>query len=269
MAIFFLYSALFSVGIFTFFYVIALIKDNYSLVDIFWGLSFVLLMVFNTVLAIVLGTFHWTMLVFSLAIAVWGLRLSLYIGRRNLGKPEDFRYQNMRKKWGDKFPRLQAYLKVFITQAVFHYILASLIIFVHAYPVTTVTPMRTALMGLGVMVFIVGFSFETIGDAQLKTFKKNPKNKGKVMQSGLWKYTRHPNYFGEALLWWGFFILALALAEPIVLIGVVSPLTINWLLRYVSGVPLLEKRYQDDPDFQAYAKKTPIFIPWLPKKERS
>ena len=269
MAIFFLYSALFSIAIFSIFYVIALIKDNYSIVDIFWGLSFVLMTLFNTVLALIFDTFHWTMLVFSLLIIIWGLRLTLYIGFRNAGKPEDFRYQNMRKKWGDKFPRVQAYFKVFMLQAGFHYILASIIIFTHAYAVDDLSVVRYVFMVLGVLVFIKGFAFETIGDAQLKTFKKDPNNKGKVMQSGLWKYTRHPNYFGEATLWWGFFIVALALTQPITWIGIISPITINWLLRYVSGVPLLEKRYANDPAFQAYAKQTNIFIPWFPKKEQS
>ncbi len=267
MSIFFVYTALFSISIFTIVFLVAQLKKNNSIVDVFWGLSFVLTALFNLSLALYFDVFHWTMLVVVLLVGVWGLRLTFYIGKRNWGKEEDFRYQDMRKKWGTKFPRLQAYFKVFILQAVFHYVLATSIMMVHAFPRGSYDLVHYVFLGFGVLVFFTGFIFETVGDAQLKAFKKHPENKGKVMQSGLWKYTRHPNYFGESCLWWGIFIVVIAVSEPIAWIAIISPVVITWLVRYVSGVPLLEKRYASNKAFQAYAKRTSIFIPLPPKKQ--
>jgi steroid 5-alpha reductase family enzyme len=127
-------------------------------------------------------------------------------------------------------------------------------------------PLEFVILGIGILLWIVGFYFEAVGDAQLKTFKKDPANKGKIMQSGLWKYTRHPNYFGEALMWWSVWIVSIATLELLSFIGFVGPLLITLLLLFVSGVPLLEKKYKDNKDFQAYAKKTSIFFPLPPKK---
>jgi steroid 5-alpha reductase family enzyme len=119
---------------------------------------------------------------------------------------------------------------------------------------------------IGVILWIIGFIFEAVGDAQLKTFKSNPENKGKIMQSGLWKYTRHPNYFGEALMWWAIWIISMSTLSWINILGIIGPLFITYLLLFVSGVPLLEKKYKDNEAFQAYAKKTSIFFPLPPKK---
>jgi steroid 5-alpha reductase family enzyme len=113
----------------------------------------------------------------------------------------------------------------------------------------------------GLLVFLAGFLFEAIGDYQLAVFRKNPENSGKIITTGLWKLTRHPNYFGEALLWWGFWLLALPQLDGIY--TVVSPLAITWLLRYVSGVPMLEKKYEGRPDWEAYKAKTPVFVPFM------
>jgi len=113
---------------------------------------------------------------------------------------------------------------------------------------------------------LIGFYFEAVGDQQLKNFKKNPENKGKIMSSGLWKYTRHPNYFGEALMWWSVWVVSMSTLSITSLYGIVGPLFITYLLLYVSGVPLLEKKYKNNEAFQAYAKKTSIFFPLPPKK---
>jgi steroid 5-alpha reductase family enzyme len=118
---------------------------------------------------------------------------------------------------------------------------------------------------LGVVFWLVGFLFEAVGDYQKSKFKANPENKGKVMQSGLWKYTRHPNYFGDALLWWGIFLLAYP--SGLVYLSIISPILMNFLLLKVSGVAMLEKKYSDNPEFEAYANKTNAFIPWFPKEK--
>jgi len=114
------------------------------------------------------------------------------------------------------------------------------------------------------LIWIVGFVFEAVADWQLTRFKSNPDNKGKVMNGGLWRYSRHPNYFGEATMWWGIFVIGIGTSNS--LLTLISPITITYLVRYVSGVPLLEKHYENNVLFQAYAKKTSIFIPWFPKK---
>jgi steroid 5-alpha reductase family enzyme len=117
---------------------------------------------------------------------------------------------------------------------------------------------------IGVILFLAGFMFEYFGDLQLSEFKMKQENKGKIITSGLWKYTRHPNYFGEALLWWGIGIFSISgFAE---LYSLISPVIISFLLRYVSGVPMLEVKYREREDFKEYAEKTPVFIPFIGKK---
>ncbi|MCX6567641.1 MAG: DUF1295 domain-containing protein, partial [Candidatus Aminicenantes bacterium] len=113
-------------------------------------------------------------------------------------------------------------------------------------------------------VWVVGFLFEAIGDAQLARFKRDPANRGKIMDRGLWNYSRHPNYFGESLMWWGIFLLALNV--PGGWTTIMSPVLITFLLVRVSGVPLLEKKYAGNADFQAYSRRTSAFVPWFPKK---
>jgi steroid 5-alpha reductase family enzyme len=124
----------------------------------------------------------------------------------------------------------------------------------------------TIIYVIGVLLWFVGFYFEALGDKQLKDFKKNPENKGKILQSGLWAYTRHPNYFGETMMWWGIFVISIASLEPIAFFGIVGPGLITYLLLFVSGIPLLEKKYKDNEVFQAYAQKTSVFFPRPPKK---
>lgn len=120
---------------------------------------------------------------------------------------------------------------------------------------------------LGIAIWLIGFIFESLGDWQLQKFKANPKNKGKIMKTGLWRYTRHPNYFGESMMWWGIWILVISSYGSVInYLTVVSPLTITWLLLFVSGVPLLEKKYADNKEFQKYKQQTSSFIPWLPKR---
>ena len=138
-----------------------------------------------------------------------------------------------------------------------------------AYPIILINAYAgqglRALDLLGLVIWITGFIFESVGDKQLAVFLKNPDNRSKVIQSGLWKYTRHPNYFGEATMWWGIFVLALSV--PLGWSGIISPLTITFMLLFVSGVPMLEKKMMENPEFREYAKVTSKFIPWFPKKK--
>ena len=242
-------------------FIIAQIKKNNGLADMAWGLGFVVVAVTSL---IVNNTFTIYQIVITALTLIWGLRLFFYIGLRNWSKPEDFRYVNMRKKWG-KHVHLKAYFIVFMLQMSFLLVVASPILLSSIVDVSLSTT-GWIILGFGILLWLIGFFFESVGDAQLKAFKKNPQNKGKVLTTGLWKYTRHPNYFGEAVMWWAIWIISMSTLSPLLLIGIIGPLFINYLLRYVSGVPLLEKRYKDNLEFQAYAKKTSIFIPLPPKK---
>ena len=123
-----------------------------------------------------------------------------------------------------------------------------------------------AINYLGVLLWVIGFVFESVGDAQLKAFKADKNNKGKLMTEKLWQYTRHPNYFGESVMWWGIFLVSLSGARD--LFTVISPVIITLLLLFVSGVPLLEKKYEGREDFAAYSRRTNKFFPWFPKKEQ-
>ena len=180
--------------------------------------------------------------------------------KRNLGKPEDFRYAAWRKDWG-KWLIPRAFLQVFMLQGVIMLIIAYPIIMNNA---TTVASLG-ALEIIGLAIWIVGFTFEALGDKQLKDFIADKTNKGHIMKKGLWKYTRHPNYFGEATMWWGIFIIAIPSSSGIV--GIISPITITLMLLFVSGVPMLEKHYKDNKEFQEYSKVTSIFVPWFPGKQ--
>jgi len=251
----FLVTALVILSYVTAVFIVALfLKDN-SIIDIFWGLGFILI----TLVTLWLNPYIFTRkIILNIFILIWGLRLSLYIFNRNKGKGEDFRYKNWRNTW--KYFVIRSYLQVFILQGSIMFIVALPIVFVNS-----AEPAEISILDIiGIIIFCIGFIFETIGDQQLTHFKKNPDNKGKIITSGLWKYTRHPNYFGEALLWWG--IAMMALSYPGSWFILLSPLTITFLLRYISGVPMLEEKYKGREDFEAYKQKTSIFFPWFPKR---
>jgi len=240
-------------------FVIALvIKDN-SIMDIAWGSGFVivsLILLFSTDLISI------RQLIITGLITLWGARLSGYIYVRNRNRGEDHRYKNWREKWGDNWV-FRSYLQVFLLQGVIMVILSlPLIRIASAQP----QPL-TVLDFIGILLWAVGFTFETVGDYQLRKFKSKPENNDKIMTSGLWRYTRHPNYFGESVLWWG--IGFLAISTPLGWLTLVSPLTITILLLQVSGVTMLEKKYKDNLEYQQYKLRTPAFFPKFQTSHKS
>ncbi|MBC7854191.1 MAG: DUF1295 domain-containing protein, partial [Pirellulaceae bacterium] len=191
---------------------------------------------------------------------IWGLRLALYLGLRKLGKPEDHRYRALRESYGKSFWIISLGL-VFGLQAV--------LIWVISWPLL-LAPHGSAAWNVwdavGVMLWGTGFLFEAIGDFQMARFKADPAKQGKVFSGGLWKFTRHPNYFGDFLVWWGLTLMAFAGGAPWWII--ISPLTISFLLIRVSGVTLLEKSLkQRTPGYEEYMRRTSSFVPWPPRKE--
>jgi len=232
------------------FYLFAIIKKRNDIADVAWGLGFILLsgitLIYNYNLE--------SILVFAL-VSFWGIRLSSHILKKFLKKDEeDSRYKKWRSEWGAYWP-LFSWLKVFMLQGV--------LLFVVAAPIITLAQEKDVSVNfwtyLGVAVWVFGITYEIIGDRQLKKFISNKKDKNnKIMKSGLWKYSRHPNYFGEAVLWWGIWLIAFG---EYFWISIVGPLTIFFLLRFVSGVPMAEEGYRKDEEFQEYKKKTPAMFP--------
>lgn len=265
----FLESILTAWVFFTLIYGLALLRDDYSVVDIFWGSSFVVLATVLNVLRLTRGeSLAWTEYALWGFVALWGLRLTLYLGKRNWSKSEDYRYVAMREKWGPKLQKLKAYLKVYMTQGFFHLLIATGFILAFSFPSTGFSVLRAVFFASGALIFLIGWVFETLGDYQLQRFKADPQNKGKVLTHGVWAYTRHPNYFGEVAVWWGLWLVILSISPLIGLIGVLSPLIITWLLLYVSGIPLLEKRYAGNEAFEAYKKTTNAFFPWFKRAKK-
>ena len=242
---------------FTLIFILAQVLKNNSIVDSFWGPGFLVVALFTFLTTSSRGL-RGTMVTFL--VAVWAIRLFYHITLRNWNKPEDYRYINMRKKWGTQFPMLKAYIYVFVFQGVMLFLISLTITSANTNP--NQTPGIVAY--IGALIWVIGFYFESVGDRQLKEFKAKPENKGKIMTEGLWSYTRHPNYFGEATMWWGIFLIAITSFDQLWLI--ISPALITFLLMFVSGVPLLEKKYKDRPDFIEYTKQTNKFFPWFPRK---
>jgi steroid 5-alpha reductase family enzyme len=232
------------------------LKDN-SIVDIAYGLAFISVAVW---IAQQWWTGHPRQILLLILIASWGLRLAVHLMVRKRGKGEDFRYRAWREQWGRYFV-LRSYVQIYLLQGAVILVVASPFI---ASIATPGRPLGTLDL-IGVSVWLTGMYFETIGDWQLLRFKRNPANKGRVITTGLWRYTRHPNYFGEATLWWGIYFVALG--SPGTWWTFVSPLTIDFLLLKVSGIPMLEKRYEGDPEFEEYRRRTSAFFPWFPGKQ--
>ena len=191
-------------------------------------------------------------------VTFWGARLSLRIYLKNRSKPEDFRYAKWRSEW--RWFRLRSYVQIFLLQGIIIYIIALPLIFV-ASSASTLNLLGVA----GIALWFIGFLFEAIGDYQLDRFLKSTDSHGKLMTTGLWSYTRHPNYFGESTMWWGIFLITVSTGTAPWWIAIVSPLLITFLLLKVSGIPMLEARMSQHPDWGAYAKRTNAFIPWFPK----
>jgi steroid 5-alpha reductase family enzyme len=237
-------------------YAISMVLRNNGVADIGYGLGFI-------VITAAVYAQYWPATVPPLLLLVlpliWGLRLAVRIFFKNAGKPEDFRYRAWRDAWGKTF-WWRSFLQVYMLQGLVILAVSSPLFLHLLYP----SPVHYGLYILGLCMWIAGFICEVVGDAQLDSFLHNPANKGRIMMSGLWKYSRHPNYFGESLMWWGIAVVSSSLfAYP--LLTVVSPLLITYLLLYVSGVPMLEKRWEGNSEWESYKRRTSVFLPLPPK----
>lgn len=240
-------------------WLISLKIKNSSIVDIIWGFGYVLV---NWVVFFVTPQeFMARKWIIAILVTIWGLRLTFHIFFRNKGKPEDFRYAAWRKEHGKNW-WWYSYLQTFMLQGGLMLLISAPIIHTHA----TGTPARIGVLEiLGILVWSIGFFFEAVGDLQLNQFKKDPTNKGKLLNSGVWRYTRHPNYFGDAAQWWGFYLIAAG--STLGFLTIFSPIIMTFFLLKVSGVAMLERSMVDrKPGYREYMQTTNAFIPWFPKK---
>ena len=236
-------------------FITALIRRDNSVADIAWGPGFLLA---------ALAPLWWHRpigllpVLATVLVAVWAMRLAVHVAMRNWGKQEDWRYAGWRRDWGQWFvPR--TFLQVFLLQGFLLIIVALPVLWINTFGGGI-----TWLAVLGAFVWLKGFLWETVGDYQLIRFLKNPAHKGKLLRSGLWRYSRHPNYFGEVTQWWGIWLMALSVSGG--WFTIFGPLIITFLIMKVSGIPLLEERHKSKPEFREYKRRTSALIPWFPKK---
>jgi len=252
---------------------IAVKQNNFGIIDIGWGQGFVLvawmLMLTRTfILGVNPNVIGYLTLLLT---TIWGLRLSNHIHRRNQGKPEDKRYVAMRSKIKPPHVLFKSFVKIFLVQALFMFLISWVLITnIMSGLILPIDPLTYGILGFGFVLWSIGFYFQAVGDRQLATFIQDPNHKGQLIRNGLWQYTRHPNYFGEVMMWWGIAVLGFANDYSILypIVALISPLIVTWLLRYVSGVPLLEKHMKTKPGFADYEKTTNIFFPWFPKTKK-
>lgn len=240
---------------FTLIYIWSLVKKDYSIIDIAWGMGFLIVLVVGQ---IYLKKTDARSIILSLMVLFWALRLSIYLYIRSKGRSEDFRYLKMREKWG-KWANIRAYFQVFILQGIILLIVSSPIILILE---KSVSPLKESDL-FAITIFLIGMGFESLADFQVMKFKSNPVNKGEILMEGLWKYSRHPNYFGEFLIWWGIFFLSMA--DGPIFFCLIGPSVLTFLLLKVSGVPMLEKKYSGNAEYASYKKRTNAFFPWIPK----
>jgi steroid 5-alpha reductase family enzyme len=230
---------------------------NASIIDLFWGLGFV---VVNTFYVGMSGEISPRKILILILVCIWGMRLGLYLIFRNWGKGEDFRYQQFRRNYGAQRYWWFSYFQTFLLQG--------LLIMIVSLPLLGISHSHSSNLNLldylGLLVWLIGVTFEAGGDLQLSRFKRDAHNKGKVLNTGFWKYTRHPNYFGDSAVWWAYALISIAAGAYWQVIGSVI---MTLLIIKVSGVAMLEKSLmKSKPQYQEYIRKTSSFFPWFPKK---
>jgi len=241
----------------TILWIVSIFIKNASIVDPLWGMGFVLLAFYYY-----FQTSGWETrkIILLVLVCLWGLRLSLYLAWRNWGKGEDFRYRQFRQKYGVHRYWWFSFFQVFLLQGILMWLISAPLLGAQYY---TGQAKLNILDILGVLAWLIGIIFEAGGDSQLTRFKANPQNKGKVLDTGLWKYTRHPNYFGDSCVWWGYGLICIAGGSYIPVYG---SILMTALIIRVSGVFLLERSLaQTKPEYRDYIKKTSAFFPWFPK----
>jgi len=241
----------------TILWLISVIIKNASIVDLFWGFGFVV-----TALVYFLNTegLESRKIILLGMVALWGLRLTIYLTWRNVGKGEDFRYQKFRKDYGEHRYWWVSFFQVFLLQGILMWLISAPLLGAQFYDDNNLG----MLDFVGISLWLIGFAFEAGGDIQLARFKADPSNKGKVLDTGFWRYTRHPNYFGDTAVWFGYGLICISAGSYFPVLG---SFLMAALIIKVSGVALLEKTLNESkPEYKDYVRRTSAFIPWFPKK---
>ncbi len=245
-----------AVGLMICAFLVSLVTRTNTVVDIFWGLGFIMLAWYSLITT---GLYLPRHILVTTLVSLWGLRLSAYIFYRNWGKGEDPRYAELARHWGTQF-YFQSFLRVFMLQGVLLWLIS----------LSLITILSSATAGsfsffdfVAVLLWCIGFAFEVIGDWQLQRFLLDPLHKGRIMDRGLWRLTRHPNYFGEIVMWWSLWLLALPVGYAA--LTLLSPLTITAIIILFS-LPITENHLAVNPEYEAYRKRTRTLIAWSPRK---
>lgn len=246
------------VAMVTLLWIYSVIIKNASIVDVFWGFGFVITNIIYLIMNDVSNLRQWLLVIL---VSVWGIRLSGYIGWRNYAKGEDFRYQKFREDYGAHRYWWVSYFQVFLLQGLLMWLISAPLLATHFY---SQSDSLNLIDLFAFILWLIGFVFEAGGDWQLAKFKANPENKGKVLNTGFWHYTRHPNYFGDATVWVAYALFSVASGSYLPVLG--SLLMIGLIIK-VSGVAMLERTLKETkPAYKDYIEKTNSFFPWFPRK---
>jgi steroid 5-alpha reductase family enzyme len=244
-------------GLMTLIWIASVILRNAGIVDPFWGLGFTIATLFYFCYGEGDPTRRWVVLILA---TIWSLRLFIYLFKRNFGKEEDYRYRQFRKNYGENRYWWVSFFQVFMLQGVLLWLVsAPLLAAMHV----GVERNLGILDLLAMLIWLIGFIFEAGSDYQLAKFKADPHNKGQLMTTGFRRYTRHPNYFGDAAVWWSFGLFSLAAGAWWPVLGTIL---MTFLLLKISGVAMLEKSLRNKPGFSEYQKGTSAFFPWIPSR---
>jgi steroid 5-alpha reductase family enzyme len=228
-----------------------------DIVDIAWGPSFIVIALTTVLLGREQGPSGWLLWGITVMVSVWGARLAWHIGRRFLrSTSQDTRYTELSKQW--RRPEVESFLKVFMLQAVLAVIVSIPVIYINAWGYDNASPW----LYIGIMLWLFGLTYETIADYQLQQFLQLP-SRPPLLTSGLRRFSRYPNYFGELCVWWGFALISFG--APHGWVGLIGALMISYLLLYVSGIPLAEKSAKKKSGWAAYARRTSLLVPLPPK----
>ncbi|MFC1649484.1 DUF1295 domain-containing protein [Patescibacteria group bacterium] len=251
-----LISLVLSLLVYVFFYYISVIQKNNNWADYAWAVGFAVI----AMASYLLGGRHDLSKQFLVTtlVLMWSARLLIHIITRNRSAGEIYRYKSLRIKWGSKAV-LYSFIRI--------YLLSWLLMNLVAFPIVAINSSGgyalTKIELIGIIVWAVGFVYETVADYQLYHFKQADGNKKKVFTGGLWKYSRHPNYLGEILMWIGLYLAALPYTYGS--LAIISPVIITLMLLGITGIPAIEKRFRENSSYQKYRKKTSILIPWYPR----
>jgi len=236
-------------------FVISRYAKRVDVVDIAWGLNGVII----AWSAFLLNTYSVRTMLVAALVTVWGLRLALHLFVRIRHSPEDKRYQAIKDAWG-AYGAVGIFLQIFLLQA--------LLIMIVTSPVMVIALTSGQHVGwldlLGMFIWLIGFLCEMIADKQLKDFMRESRQRSEILDTGLWRYSRHPNFLGEIMQWWGVWLIAMH--SPYGWLSIIGPLTITYFITCVSGIPLIERQLAQNPRYVDYQRTTSILIPWFPKK---